>query len=156
MYSLWFLPAILLVVLLFTLWLIRRSQIRELCNRTPLVIHLPISREVVPEPAGAQARQVKWVSNDEFMTVLTKSRNLLVIDIRTDAPSVPFPVPTAFMLHVSPKELVTVLKSIPADKSIALCGASNLSIFMIRISQCMKGSAPLYVLKGNLRLAEAA
>lgn len=156
MYFLWFLPAILLAVPLFAVWWIRRSQPRELCNRIQPVIQPSIPDEVVPESVGAQARQLKWVSIDEFMMVLSECRDLIVVDLRADAPSIPFPVPTAIVLPVSPKELDTVLELLPADRSIAFCGASDLSISMIITSPCMEGSAPLYILDGDLRLAEAA
>lgn len=42
MYSLWFLPAFLLVVPLFAVWRIRRSRRREFCNRLQAVIQLPV------------------------------------------------------------------------------------------------------------------
>jgi hypothetical protein len=48
------------------------------------------------------------------------------------------------------------LEWLPADRTVAFCGASNLCIFMIETSQCMEGSAPLYVLEGDLDLAEVA
>lgn len=88
--------------------------------------------------------------------VLTECHDLIVVDLRADARSIPFPVPTAIVLPVSPNELNTVLELLPADRSIAFCGASNLSIFLIITSPCMEGSVPLYVLDGDLRLAEAA
>ena len=99
---------------------------------------------------------MKWISIDEFMMILTECNDLIVVDLRADAQLVPFPVPTAFVLPVSPNELDTALEMLPADRSAAFCGASNLSIFMIITSPWMEGSAPLYVLEGDLRLAEVA
>jgi hypothetical protein len=99
---------------------------------------------------------MKWISIGEFMTVLTTCSDLIVIDLRADAPFVPFPVPTAFVLPVTQNELDKVLDWLPADRTVAFCGASNLSIFLIETSPCMEGSAPLYVLEGDLHLAEVA
>ncbi|MGA2084105.1 MAG: hypothetical protein ABSG60_01135 [Terracidiphilus sp.] len=90
------------------------------------------------------------------MKVLKKCSDLIVVDLRPDAHQVPFPVPTAFVLPVSPNELDTVLELLPADKSVAFCGASNLCIFLIETSPCMEGSAPLYLLEGDLNFAEVA
>jgi hypothetical protein len=60
------------------------------------------------------------------------------------------------VLPVAPNELDTILELLPMDRSVAFCGATNLNIFMIITSPCMEGSAPLYVLEGDLRRAEAA
>jgi hypothetical protein len=156
MYSLSFLPAVRLAVPLFAVWRIRRSQTRELCSRAKSAIQPSSPEEAVPKCVGAQARQLKWVSVNELMTVLTKRSDFMVVDLRADALSVPFPVPTALVLPVSPDELDTKLELLPADRTIAFCGASNLSIFMIITRPCMEGSAPLYVLEGDRHLAEAA
>jgi hypothetical protein len=156
MYSLWLLPAFLLAVPLFAVWRIRRSRRREFCNRLQSVIQPSVPYEVVPESAGIQTRPVKWISINEFMKVLKKCSDLIVVDLRPDAHQVPFPVPTAFVLPVSPNELDTVLELLPADKSVAFCGASNLCIFLIETSPCMEGSAPLYLLEGDLNFAEVA
>jgi hypothetical protein len=99
---------------------------------------------------------MKWISFNEFMTILAECNDLIVVDLRADTPSIPFPVPTAFVLPVSSNELDTVLEMLPADRSVAFCGASNLNIFMIITSTCMEGSAPLYVLEDEFRLAEVA
>jgi len=156
MYFLWFLPAVLLAVPLYAVWRIRRSQTRELCDRIQSDVQPTIPDEVSPKSVGVQNRQMKWVSNDEFMTVLAECGDLIVVDLRVDAQSVPFPVSTALVLPVSLSELDTVLELLPADRSIAICGASDLSIYKLMTSRCMDGSAPLYVLDGDLRHAEAA
>ncbi|MGD0548743.1 MAG: hypothetical protein ABR991_13115 [Terracidiphilus sp.] len=153
---LWFLPMALLAVSLFAIWRVRRLQERALITRIQTVIQPSIPDQVVTESAGAQARQMKYISIDEFKTILSECSDLIVVDLRADAPSVPFPIPTAFVLPVSPNELDTTLEMLPADRSVAFCGASNLNIFMIITSPCMEGSAPLYVLEGDFRLAEVA
>jgi hypothetical protein len=90
------------------------------------------------------------------MAVLTKCSDLIVVDLRAEAKSAPFPVPDALVIPVSPNDLIEMLECLPPDKSVAFCGASNLSIFMITTSPCMEGSAPLYLLEGDLGLAEVA
>jgi hypothetical protein len=99
---------------------------------------------------------MQWISIGEFLSVLEKCGDLTVIDLRANAQWDPFPIPTAFALPVTPNELDNVLDSLPADRSVVFYGASNLSIFMIETSHCMEGSAPLYVLEGDLSFAEVA
>lgn len=90
------------------------------------------------------------------MIVLTMHSDLLLIDLRPNALEVPFPVSNATILPVTQDELVRALESIPADRSVAFCGASNVSIFLIATSRCMEGSAPLFVLEGDPGFAEVA
>jgi hypothetical protein len=99
---------------------------------------------------------MRWISVNEFMTILSERSDLVVVDLRADGLSVPFSVPTASVLPVSPNELDTLLEILPADKGVVFYGASNLNIFMIITSPCMKGSAPLYVLEDEFSLAEVA
>jgi hypothetical protein len=156
MYFLWFLSAILLAAPLFAVRWIRRSQERARLNRLHTVIQPPVHEESVSEPAGEPARQMKYISVNEFANILTERSDLIVVDLRTNASLLPFPIPTAVVLSVTPCELDTILEELPADRSVAFCGASNLNIFMIITSPCMEGSAPLYVLEGDLGFAEAA
>ncbi len=153
---LWFLPAVLLAIPLFVVWRIRRSQGRVLLNRIQSVIQPSVTDEVVPESASELAREMRWISVNEFMTILSERSDLIVVDLRADAHSVPFSIPTASVLPVSPNELDTLLEMLPADQSVVFYGASNLNIFMIITSPCMKGLAPLYVLEDEFRLAEVA
>jgi hypothetical protein len=90
------------------------------------------------------------------MTVLAQFSDLIVIDLRADSQQIPFSVPNAFVLAVTPIELVSVLERLPADRSVVFCGASNFSILTILTSSCMRGSAPFYFLEGDLGLAEVA
>ncbi len=156
MHSLWFLPAVLLAVPLFAVWRIRRYRRREFGNRLQSVIQPTVLDEIVPKFAKVQTRTMKWISIGEFMTVLTKCSDLIVIDLRADAPFVPFPVPSAFVLPVMPSELVNVLEWLPCDRTVVFCGASDLCILMISTSRCMEGSAPLYVPERDSALAEVA
>jgi hypothetical protein len=90
------------------------------------------------------------------MAVIKEHDDVIVVDLRADEKRMLFPVPTAFVLSVIPEELDRVLGWLPADRSIAFWGASTLSILLIVTSPCMEGSGPLYVLEGDLRLAEVA
>ncbi len=156
MNSLWFLLAVLLVVPWFTESRIRRSRSRKFCNRLQSVIQPSVPLGIVPASAGRQTGRMKWISIDKFMAVLIQCSDLMVIDLRTEAQSVPFPVPNAFVLAVTPIELVSHLEPLPADRSVVFCGASNFSILTILTSACMRDSAPSHILEGDLGLAEVA
>jgi len=156
MYFLWFLPALPLAILMYAVWRIRRSKERELFTRVQSAILPSVPAEVATEPANAQARQMKWISISEFKTVLAKTKDILVVDLREDSERIVSPVRAPSVLPVTEDDLDSVLGWLPADKTVAFCGASNLCIFKIITSPCMEGSAPLYVLEGDFRLAEVA
>lgn len=156
MNSLWSLPAMALAAPMYALRRIRQSGWREFHDDVRSVLQPPVDVITVPQSAGTQTRAVQWISIGEFLSVLTKRSDLIVIDLRANAQWDPFPIPTAFALPVTANELDTVLEWLPADRSVVFYGASNLSIFMIETSHCMQGSAPLYVLEGDLRLPEVA
>jgi hypothetical protein len=156
MYSLWTLPAVALAVPVYAAWRLRQPGERKPLQSRPTVPEPLIELTTVPEAAGSQARVMQWISICEFLSILTKGSDLIVLDLRTNAQWDPFPIPTAFALPVTPNELDTVLKWLPGDRSVVFYGASNLSIFMIETSHCMDGSAPLYILEGDLSLAEVA
>jgi hypothetical protein len=99
---------------------------------------------------------MRWISIGEFIEVLRKSGDIVVIDLRDEAKSTPFPVPAAFVLPVARNELTEVLECLPPDKSVAFYGASNFCIFLITTSPCMDGLAPFYILESDLGLAEVA
>jgi hypothetical protein len=102
---------------------------------------------------------VRWISIDEFIAVLTRCSDLIVIDLRAEAQSVPFPASSAFVIPAVPNELDAVLECLPVDRSVVFCGASNFSMITILTSSCMRGSAPfyfLYFLEGDHGLAEVA
>lgn len=156
MHLIWILPGIMLAVSMYLVWRIRRRAGRELSEIPPSLPQHPTLCEVEPETPGAQARVMRWISIGEFMIVLTMHSDLLLIDLRPNALEVPFPVSNATILPVTQDELVRALESIPADRSVAFCGASNVSIFLIATSRCMEGSAPLFVLEGDPGFAEVA
>jgi hypothetical protein len=145
-----------LAVPVYAVWRARRSGMRELPDNIPTVLQTPVEAATVPESAAGQTRVMQWISIGEFLSVLAKRSDLIVIDLRANAQRDPFPIPDAFVLPVTPNELDAVLEWLPADTSVVFCGASNLTIFMIETSHCMQGSAPLYVLEGDLSFAEAA
>jgi hypothetical protein len=99
---------------------------------------------------------MEWISINEFMKVLKKCSDVIVVDLRDDAERMLSPVPAPSVLPVTIDDLDSVLGWLPADRSVAFCGTSNFSLFLIETSPCMKGSAPLYILKGNPRLMEVA
>jgi hypothetical protein len=156
MYSLWFLPAMVLAGLTYYVWRLRRSGRLEHRDTEPSVPELPTNLVTVPEPEEEQGRLMRWISIGEFMAVVKECSDLIVIDLRAQAKSTPFPVPVSLVLPVSPNNLIEVLESLPPGKSVAFCGASNLCIFLISTSRSMEGSAPFYVLEGDLGLAEVA
>jgi len=129
---------------------------RKSLENTPCVPELSVDVTTVPESTGSQTRVMQWISIGEFLSILTKCSDLIVIDLRSNAQSVPFSIPTAVVLPVSPNEMDKALESLPGDRSVVFYGASNLSIFMIETSGCMEGSAPLYVLEGDPGLEEVA
>jgi hypothetical protein len=116
----------------------------------------PRQLEAVPAPARKQTRMIERISIGEFMLVLAKCRNLVVIDLRTDKQFAQFPVLTATVMRVRAHELLNVLEWLPADKTLVFCGASIFNTIIIESSPCMQGSAPLYVLEGDLRHMEVA
>jgi hypothetical protein len=141
---------------MYAVWRARRPRTGELPGNTPTVPHTPVEAATIPEPAGRQTRVIQWISTCDFLSVLAKRSDLVVFDLRANAQWDPFPIQSAFALPVDPNELHTLLAWLPADRSVVFYGASNLSIFMIETSQCMDGSAPLYILEGDLGLAEVA
>jgi hypothetical protein len=157
MYFLLPLLAMMLAASIYFVWRIRFVGRRKLCVSTPSVREPAApSFKVEIQSAQVQTRVMEWISIRRFMTVLAESGNLIVIDLRANDQRGQFPVPGAFALAVEPDELAGVLERLPADRSIVFCGATNLSVFMILTSSCMRGSAPLYVLEGVISLAEVA
>ena len=156
MHSLWFLPAMVLAVPVYCVLQIRRTGTHERRDPIPSNSQPSTQPAKVPESTGGQARLMKWISIGEFMEILAKRSDLIVIDLRADAKRAPFPVPDVSVLPIAPDDLTEVLEGLPADTSVAFCGASNLCIFLIATSRCLEGSAPFYVLEGDLGLEEVA
>ena len=154
---LWFLFAMILTGLVYPVWWISQSGRRAILGSIPSVSQTSAYLRSKPRLAGRQKRQMKWISFDEFMTLLREqSSDLVVIDLRGDAPWVRFPVPTVLVLPVTPHDLIRVLEWLPADRSAVFYGASDSCIFTIETSACMKGSAPLYILDDSIDGMEAA
>ncbi len=154
--SLWSLPAMALAAPIYAVLRTRRSRTRKLPDIIPTALFTPVEPAIVPKPSGRQTRAMHWISVDMFLSLLAKRSDLVVFDLRANAQWDPFPIETAFALPVNPNDLNTLLEWLPADRSVVFYGASNVSIFMIETSHCMDGSAPLYVLEGDLSLAKVA
>lgn len=175
MISLWLLLGLLIAAPIYTLLRLKLSRLSELqeCECPLPQPNVPSLNATTPEVLPSQSAQrenplcnagqvapenriMRWISTSEFIRMLSNSSDLIVIDLRPNSEWSPFPVPNAFVLPVSLKELDLVLERLPADKSAVFYGASNLCIFMIETCRCMEGSAPLYILEGDLNLAEVA
>ena len=156
MNSLWSLPAMVLAAPKYAVWRMKQPGRRKPLENIPSVPQPSVDVTTEPESAGRPTRVMQWITIGEFLSILAECSDLIVIDLRANAQGDPFPVSTVFALSVTPNELDKVLESIPAERSVVFCGASNLSIFMIETSPCMEGAAPLYVLEGDLKLAEVA
>jgi hypothetical protein len=137
-------------------WMFKQSETPEFRDHISPDSNPLQQREALRRPYSKQTRIFERISIGEFMMVLEKCRNLIVIDLRSDKHFAQFPVPTATVMRVRPHELLKVLEWIPADKTLVFCGASNFNTVLIESSPCMRGSAPLYVLEGDLRLMEVA
>jgi hypothetical protein len=147
---------IVLAVSLFAEWLTRQSRSRKFCNRLRSVTEPSVPLGVVPASAKGQTRRMNWISIDEFIAMLSRCSDLIVIDFRANAQWGSFPAPTAFVIPVVLNELDQVLERLPAERCVVFCGASNLSLPTIFTSSGMRGSAPIYFLEGDLGLAEVA
>lgn len=153
---LWQLLARMQAVPISYAWKLKQSDKLQPRDRVSPESNQTLQLQEHPKPKRETTRRIERISIGEFMLVLAKCRNLVVIDLRTNKQFAQFPIPTATVMRVRPHELVNVLKRIPADKTLVFCGASNFSTVMIESSPCMQGSAPLYVLEGDLRLMEVA
>jgi hypothetical protein len=156
MYFLWALLGLVLAVVLYTAWQIIRFLRHAPRNKVALVRQSSSPHRSSPRATRKQARNLKWVSMDEFSSVLDGADELIVIDLRPDSRRAPFPLPAAHVLCIGLGELAELLEWLPGDKSAAFYGASDLSVSMIQTSPCMCGSAPLYVLNIDCARAEVA
>jgi hypothetical protein len=145
-----------LVIPIYAVWRMRQQGARKPLEDIQSVPQPSVEVITPPESSERQTRVVQWISIGEFLSILTKCSDLIVVDLRANAQRDPFPVPTAFVIPVSPNQMDGVLERLPVDRSVVFYGASNLCIFMIETSPCIEGSAPLYVLEGDLDLAEVA
>ncbi len=159
--SLWSLSAITLAGVTFPIWQISRIGRHGYFDGAQADPQPSASTPTVPlqapQPSGDSGaaqrptRMTKWLSLNEFMTLFgEESNHPVVIDLRPESQWTPFPVPGVFVLRLTPHDLVDVLAWLPEDRSVVFYGASNFCIFLIEISGCMEGSAPLYFLEGDL------
>lgn len=110
-FLLWFLFAMILTGLAYPVWRVSQAGRRAILGCIPSVSQPSLHLRSELRLAGRQKRQMKWISFDEFMTLLRKqSADLVVIDLSADAPWVPFPVPTVLLLPVTPHDLIRVLE----------------------------------------------
>jgi len=156
MYSLWFLLAILHAVTLYAVWRMGRSGSRKLRGSVPFAPPLPAHISSAAESTTKWTRSMKWISIGKFVAVLTKCRDLIEAGLKPDAQWVSIPVPAAFGLLVSLNEWESGLAWLAADRTAAVCGASNFCISRIETRPCSEDSAPVYVLEDEFNLAEGA
>lgn len=153
---LWFTPAIAVATLAYPLLPIRRFSKRLFSNRTRSTSHRSRSLRVVPKPVRGQRRLMKWISLTEFSGLLERvPDDLVVLDLRYDARQVPFPIAEAFVVPVSPNELLEILFWLPSNRSVVFCGADPLSMVSIEMSPSMAGSAPFYFLVNGISRLES-
>jgi hypothetical protein len=149
MYFLWALLVLVLAVVLYTAWQILRFVRHAPRAKVAFVRQLSGPHLRPTRVDRKQTRKLKWVSMDEFTSVLAGTDDLIVIDLRPDSQRMPFPLPAAQVLCVGLNELSEMLEWLPADRSAVFYGASDLSVSMIQASPCMCGFAPLYVLNSD-------
>lgn len=156
MYFLWALLVLVLAVVLYTAWQILRFVRHAPRDKVAFVRQSSGPHRSSPRATRKQARNLKWVSMDEFTSVLAGADELIVIDLRPDSQLAPFPLRAADVLCIGPGELAEMLEWLPGDRSAAFYGVSDLSFSMIQASPCMCGSAPLYVLNSDRARAKVA
>lgn len=158
MHLLWILLGLIPAVLIFFTWRSTRSVENKFFDSASPDSQPPVNVESRPvlAPLNVPVREMRWISVTDFRKILSLGGDLIVIDLRTDALKAGFPVSDAFVLPVAPHDILSVLQSLPADQSVVLYGASNLCIFLIETSSCIQGSAPFFLLEGDVRSLEVA
>ena len=156
MYSLWLLLAALPEVLLFTVWRTRLFDERALAN-IMLSVPRPNSQPTIVSASSASPTwAMKWHSTNERVKVLARCNDLIAIDPRPDAQTVPLPASNSSVPSVATKELDSVLEPIPAGRFEVFCCVSSPNLFMIENSPWRKNPAPQSLLAGDLALGEVA
>ncbi len=149
--ALWSLFVMIVTGLLYPAWRTARTGMYVFRNSTPSDFQPGILPQFAPKHV------LQWISIGEFMTVLATCSDLIVIELRENAHRSQFPGPSdVLVIPVAPHELPDVLECLPTDRVVVFYGVSDLSILMIETSSRFKGSAPLYVLDGDLNRLEAA
>ncbi|MGA8110803.1 MAG: hypothetical protein WB974_15320 [Acidobacteriaceae bacterium] len=142
--------AIVLAFLLYAAWQLLQPPRRRPARRA---IDAAIGKAV---SSGEERRPLHWITADQLRELLARTDDLLLIDLRPDPGDLPPALPPGRMMRVHTHQLEDVLRSLPGDRSAVFYGASGLCIFMIQTSPCMRGSAPLYVLRPERFHVEAA
>ncbi len=154
---LWFTLAIAFATLIDPLLTIRCSGKHLSLTGTRSISQSSASLRIVPKPARRQSRPMEWVSFKEFRSLLEQDPDdLVVLDLRPDTRRVPFPIADAFVLPVSPNELMEILVWLPSNRSVVFYGADAFCITSIEMSPSTKGSAPLYFLHDGISRLESA
>lgn len=154
---LWFTLAIAFATLTYPLLSIRRSGRRLSLNGTRSISQPSAPLRIVLKLARRQRRLIEWVSFKEFRSLIEQnSDDLVVLDLRADARQVPFPIAEAFVIPVSPNELMEVLVWTPSNRSMVFYGADALCISSIEMSPSIEGSAPFYFLHDGIGHLESA
>lgn len=122
-----------------------RPEKPKLYHSIPLDSETIVPRRQVPEHSGPSMRPLKWLGFDQFVTLVSESRDLIVIDLRAGAQWRPFPVSNVFVLPVAPYELPDLMDRLPMDRSVVLYGSSVPVGILAEASTCMQGTATLYV-----------
>lgn len=143
------LVALVFGVLLYAAWLILRSGRRHSGNSRASSRPSSIQVRSDPQLAHCRTRLLKRISLSEFANVLRESGDLVVIDLRPCGERTPFPVPHDHVLSISPCELTEMLEWWPLNRSVAVYGASGITMHMLETNPYIGGSAPLYLLQGN-------
>ncbi|HEX4037653.1 MAG TPA: hypothetical protein VHX37_06310 [Acidobacteriaceae bacterium] len=141
--------AIVLAFLLYAAW-----QLLRLPRNRPAPRALDAATALSRSP-GEERRRQHWITSGQLREVLAKENDLLLVDLRPDSNDAPPVLPAHPVLRVRTHQLEDVLRSLPADRSAVFYGASGLCVFMIQTSSCMRGTAPLYLLRAE-RHVEAA
>jgi hypothetical protein len=106
--------------------------------------------------AGQPRRRLQWISIRDCASILARTRDLIVIDLRPEGRRSPLPIAAPSMMSVHPGELSEVLEWLPPERSAIFYGASVLCISLIQASPCMRGTAPVYLLAEDPAGVEAA
>jgi hypothetical protein len=156
MHPFWLLPAMAPAVLTYYVGRIKRTGAQKHRESTPFVFKSSDQLLNAPVSIERQTRLMRWISIGEFMKVLTKCSDLIVFDLRANVHRIPSTDPNPSVLDVKPNELASVFEWLPANKSAAFCGSSDLCIFLIEKCPSIDRLARLYLLEGDLGFAEVA
>lgn len=134
--------------LLYSAWQLVRTRRRA----------LPRSSSASPLGTNGEEprRGLQRISLAEFSEILAKADDLVLIDLRPVSQNTPLPVQAPHVVRVRTHQLEEILRHLPQNRSAAFYGASDLCVFMIETSICMRGAAPLYVLRPERSRTEAA